>query len=333
LIEQKLLRLERMSSAEKVRHWGQEKPWELEGTALRFPRIKEVAPPQIALDGRGNITRMPSLIGRPCFGQVAAYLRHGGGRYVFSPRTRSMQPTRCTKCLASKACAFVAEQRLVSTPTLADLYREWRSLGGRDYTWPKKGSPGTAAVAYRPLLRELRNLTFASVNDQRVQEHYVAVIRVKSEKDRERKRRERAKRTIEKARAGEITCEVQTVLDGHRAWRAVEHYKACQHPEAPKCLRRLPIDTSRFDANVWAAYNRVRFRGETPNPYNCSVELHRMGLEQDRSINALRDRVRRSIERLHVLERLRLDGAAEPVWPRFKRKDLPEGLEPFLPTS
>ena len=329
MIEQKLLRLERMSSAEKVRHWGQEKPWELEGTRLKLPGIKGFFAAQVGLDDRGNIMRMPTLIGRPCFGQPTAYLRHGGLQFAYSQK--GWQPTRCTKCAVRNACEFVAERRLQSTPKLAELYQEWRSLGGRELTWPKKGASGTAAVRYRELLVELQKLTFTSVNDLKAHDHYEAVIQKKLATDRERKRR--AREAINKARTGEITPAVGQVLDGHRAWRAVEHIKACRHAEAPKCLRKLPIDTSRFDANVWTAYNRVKLRGETPNPYSCSVELHCMGLEQNRSINALRDRVKRSIERLHVLERLRLDGATEPVWPRFKRKDLTEGLEPLLPPT
>lgn len=333
MIEKKLLSLERMSSAEKIRYWGQKKPWVIDGITLRLPRIQQLAPPQVAVDGNGNITRMPLLIGRPCFGQVTAYLRHGGTTFAYSPRTRSMHPTRCTKCLARTACKFVAQERLESTPTLTQLYREWRGSGGRVYTWPKKGPPGTAAVHMRSLLRELQQLTFTSINDHRVQQHYESVIRQKAATDRERKRRERAKQAIEKARAGEINSDVQVVFRGHRAWHAVEHIKASRHPMAPKCLRKLPIETSRFDAAVWEAYNRVKLRDVNPNPYSCSVELQRMGIEQHRSINALRDRVKRSIDRMHVLERLRLDGATEPVWPRFTRKDITEDLEHIPPTT
>ena len=122
MIEQKLLRLEQMSSAEKIRYWIQEKPWHMDGSRLRLPRIKEVPAGQIKVDN-GMVTRMPLVIGRPCFGQPTAFMRHGDGRLIYSPRRKSWHPTRCGRCPASQACQFVAEERLRSTPKVAELYR------------------------------------------------------------------------------------------------------------------------------------------------------------------------------------------------------------------
>jgi hypothetical protein len=333
LIEQKLLRLEQMSPAEKVRHWIGDKAWTLDGKQLRLPRIRPFSPAQVAVDGRGNVTRMPLLIGRPCFGQVSAFLRHGGGQTVYSPRQKSWHPTRCARCPVSKACEFVAEERLRSTPALSNLYRDWRNLGGRDQTWPKSGPRGTAAVKLRELLLELQKMTFTTHRDHEVQDRYQRVIEAKLAKDRERKRRERERQAIEKAKAGDITPAVEQVLDGHRMWRAVEHRKAGSHPKAPKWLRHLPPDAHIFDANVWLAHTRVWLRGNAPNPYSCAVEFHRIGLEVNRSVNALRDRVGRSIDRLHRLQRLHLDDAGHPVWPRFTISDLKEGVRLIPPTD
>jgi hypothetical protein len=116
-------------------------------------------------------------------------------------------------------------------------------------------------------------------------------------------------------------------------WRAVEHKKACGHPEAPKSLRHALPETSMFDAHVWVAHTRVWLRGVAPNPYSCATELHQMGLERQRSVNALRDRVRRSIDRMNMLERLRLGDQENPVWPKFRLADLKEGLRYQPPTS
>jgi hypothetical protein len=333
LIEQKLLQLEQMSSAEKIRYWVGEKPWHVEGKRLRLPRVRGISPGQVALDADGNVTRMPLVIGRPCFGQPTAFMRHGGARYTYSPRQKSWHPTRCTRCPVSNACAFVAEERLQSTPKLRELYREWRNLGGRDQMWPQSGPMGSGAVKLRELLLELQKMTFTTHRDHEVQDHYQRVIEAKLVKDRERKRRERERRTIEKAMAGDITPEVEQVLDGHRMWRAAEHRKAASHAKAPKWLRHLPPDAHMFDANVWLAHTRVWLRGDNPNPYNCAVEFHRMHLEEDRSVNALRDRVGRSIDRLHRLQRLHLSDAKHSVWPRFTISDLKEGLRLIPPTN
>jgi hypothetical protein len=333
LLEQKLLRLEQMSSAEKIRHWVQEKPWELDGKRLRLPTCRPFSPGQIRLDHAGNITMMPPLVGRPCFGQPTAFLRHGNRRFVYSPRQKSYQPTRCERCPVKRACAFVAEERLQSTPKLADLYREWRNLGGADQTWPANGPAGTAAVRVRELLFELQKMAFTTHRDDEVRDHYERVVKAKLAKDRERKRRDRERQAIKKARAGEITPEVERVLHGHKTWRAVEHRKAAAHAAAPKWLRRAEKDDSLFDASVWLAHTRIWLRGRNPNPYSCALELHRMGLEQHRSVNALRDRVGRSIERMRRLQRLHINDQEHPVWPPFTLSDLKDGLRLQLPTS
>jgi hypothetical protein len=333
MIEKKLLRLERMSSAEKVRHWVQEKPWEIDGKGLKLPSVRAHPPSAFGLDDRGNIIRAPFFIGRPCFGQVTAFLRHGGGQYVWSPRQKSWQPSRCTRCPLSKACEFVAEQRLEATVELKAAYREWRYLGGRNQTWLPDGSWGPAAVRLPDILRELQRLAFKSIRDHDVQDHYERVVQAKLVQDRERKRRDRERHEVAKARAGEITPAVEQVLEGHQRWRAVEHRKASSNLKAPPWLRRLPPDASMFDANVWLAYVRVWLRGHTPNPYSCAKELHVLGIAKDRSVNALRDRVGRSIERMHRLQRLRLDGAPGPVWPPFTLSDLREGVRLIDPTN
>jgi hypothetical protein len=176
-------------------------------------------------------------------------------------------------------------------------------------------------------------MVFTSVRDQEVQRHYEQIIETKLVKDRERKRRDREKHAIAKARAGEITPAVEQILDGERMWRAVHHRWACNQPDAPKSLRHALPDMSLFDAYVWVAHTRVWLRGDTPNSYNCAAELQRMGREQERSVNALRDRVGRSIDRMHLLQRLRLDDRKGPVWPRFTLADLREGLRHQLPTQ
>src|SRR5689334_5411160 len=110
-----------MSSAEKIRHWAQEKPWEIDGKRLRLPPTRPFSPGQVEVVG-GFITRGPIPIGRPCFGQPTAFLRHGGARYIYAGPGRGNQPTRCARCPIREACEFVAVERLQCTPKLAELY-------------------------------------------------------------------------------------------------------------------------------------------------------------------------------------------------------------------
>jgi hypothetical protein len=325
VIEEKLLRLERMPHADKINHWGGKSPWKIDGANLKLP-FKSTAFPagHIQMDDRGNITRSPWLVNRPCFGQVTAFLRHGGNGHVFCPKTGGYQPDRCSRCPVAKACAFVCEKRLSCTPAIQELYLEWKHRGGRSSSWPKSGKPGSASVTLRRLLDVLRKHPFTSDNDDRVQKYYEGLINERRLKERERKRVERVKVAIENARHGELSQELKQVLNAQCVWRS-ERYKELQrHPSAPLSLRKGRGDTVMFDSLVWLARTRIELRGGRPNPSNCARELHVLGLEHARNHNALRDKTGRSLRRIGLLESISMPDNlnGDRVWPRFTIKHL-----------
>jgi hypothetical protein len=91
------LRLERLTHAEKVQHWGTENPWD----GLKLPRdVPAIKTGHILVDPAGNIVKMPPLIGRPCFGQVTAFLRHGGHQPFWNPVAKEVdeQPVHALPC-------------------------------------------------------------------------------------------------------------------------------------------------------------------------------------------------------------------------------------------
>lgn len=316
-----LERLERLSHGERIRHWGSEKPW----NGVRLPPIPKPFESSRVSVHRGDITAMPLLVGRPCFGQPTAIMRHGGGRQ-WNPRTQSWVPDRCGRCAVQAACKYVVAERLRSTPEIDDRYREWVHLGGREATWATKGPAGTAAVIYRDLIRLLTTqVMFTSVNDALVAAHYDELEERRRAKDAERKRKERAKRSLERARQGEFDEVVLNALHGQLAWRYAAHRRAQAHPQGPPQVIKAKT-ASIFDARVWLAKTRLTLRGITTNDSNVAREMQAIGFEQHRSHGALRDAVRRALGRIDRLERTRLPGESEPIWPLFGFRELADQL-------
>jgi hypothetical protein len=317
------LRLERQTHAAKIQHWSQEKPWDGLKLPKKLPFIKSG---HIQLDAAGNISRMPPLIGRPCFGQVTAYLRHGGHQPFWNPKVGQWMNSRCMRCPVRDACEYVCEERLRVTPAIEKAYREWRANGGRNSTWSKP-SGSMARIKYRDLLDLLKTtVAFSNSNDEIAIAHCEKVIEDRRIKDRDRKWKNRLRAQLESARAGEFDADVVDVLTRQRIWRQVQHMQARAHPNGPMQLKRVPDDASLFDSHAWVAKTMLELRGAAVNASSIATVMQSQGFDALRSQNALRDRVRRALTRIALLERLHLPGRSEPVWPAFGHRELREDL-------
>jgi hypothetical protein len=126
---QKIAALERLSHQEKIRHWAKPQPWKIDGKRLRLPGVDPLPIGHILIVD-GHIQRMPNLIGRPCFGQPTAYLRNWSRVPYYSHKTKSLLPFRCSLCAVRDACKYVAERRLVATPTISTARDAWEAAGG-----------------------------------------------------------------------------------------------------------------------------------------------------------------------------------------------------------
>lgn len=326
---EKILRLEQLTHAEKLRHWASLKPW----AGTRLPReVTQVKIGRIFLE-RGKITKMQPLIGRPCFGQVTAVLRHGGHQPFWNARTRTMMNSRCMRCTVRPACEYVVDERLQVTPEIQQAHREWKRHGGREATWKSDG-PTHAENCYRELLRLLTGtVQFSSVNDPIAVAYYEEILSDRRNKDQDRQCRRRLIDRLKRARAGEFDDEVIEVLHRHRIWRQFQHAAARQHEDGPRRLKQSPVNSSSFDAYVWLAKTRLTLQKKVPNDSNVAREMQSLGLELHRTHNALRDRVRRSLTRVALLERHQMPDRLEPVWPQFGSRELQEDLAFALPTS
>jgi hypothetical protein len=320
---QEVERLERLSHGERIRHWNSQKPWD----GIRLPTItKPFLAYRVQMEAPGNVMAMPLLVGRPCFGQPTAIMRHGGGERQWIGRTQSYGLDRCGRCTVREACKYVAFERLRATPKIDELYREWVHLGGRDATWSTNGPPGTVAVVYKRLIRHLTTeVEFKSVNDAQVAKYYDELAIQRRAKDAERKRKERTKASLERARRGEFDEPVASALHGQFVWRYVAHRRAQSHPQAPYQLKRSGT-ASKFDARVWLAKARLELRGIVTNDSNVAREMQVIGFERHRSHGALRDAVRRALSRIDRLERTTLPGEEDAIWPRFGARELRDQL-------
>lgn len=319
---EELLKLMSLSHVERLQQWNGQRPWE----GLRLPKkIVDLRPGHIQMRG-GDIVRMPLLIGRPCFGEVTAFLRHGGHQPFWNPRTKMFMDSRCMRCPVQSTCEFVASERLRATPEIDAAYRAWLAAGGRKSTWIKQ--PGYAAHRYRDLLRLLETqVRFTNVNNAAAAQFHQAALEQAREKDRLRQQAKRLRIRLQKLADGEFDPEVESILEKQRVWRMIQFRMLKQHAECPNNIRRTVDSSAEFDSWVWMAKTRIELRSEAVNPYRIAQELHRLGRETGRSVNALRDAVSRTLRRIATLERLHIDQRLAPVWPRFGKAELRAVLE------
>jgi hypothetical protein len=240
------------------------------------------------------------------------------------------------RCRVVSACEGLAEERLRATPDIGRAYLAWLRAGGRKATFKPRTASSLAKSLYRELLYLLRkDVQFTNDNDRVAIAHYEAVLEERREKDRSRQRNKRLRASMERARAGQFDTRTEAILNSHRVWRQIRHAESKRHPGAPRQLELAPPDSSVFDSQVWLAKTRLELRWKVANASNTAKEMQSLGFELRRSHNALRDRVRRSLTRVTLLERLQLPGRIEPVWPKFGQRELREALDfdPLRPAA
>lgn len=287
-------------------------PWE----GMRLPETK-IDRGQVNVIA-GNVTRMPELGGRPCFGNPIAWAVHGRAEFQ---RTRSgFQPTRCGRCKARPGCERVSEERLSITPEIREADAEFRTAGGLRSL--RSTNPQTAQRA----LRRLRDLLdahgeFTSANDEFAQNW------VPAERDRirtqatERKRKERAIAAARALRGRQIPDILLEHLERERQHRAIRYRQYRAVGLAPMMIKNDPKEENdRFTADVWLARERLAIMRKPTTAYGIATEMNDRDHAYGLSHESLRDRVRKALKRIEHLEQADMPGSSEPVWPRFDAK-------------
>ncbi len=101
--------------------WGNGKPW---GKG-NLNHQTSFGPDDVQTDGLGNITLMPLLHRKPCFGRPEVYLRQHGRKKTIKVygRDREVAASRCGSCLIAAACKKVVFERIKSDTNIRAAVR------------------------------------------------------------------------------------------------------------------------------------------------------------------------------------------------------------------
>jgi len=300
--------------------WAAEpRPWEgitLPETNISYAMVSVID---------GNVTRMPPLGGRPCFGNPIAWAVHGVVEYL---RTRTgLQHTRCGRCKARMGCLRVSEARLSITPEIREAYSNFRGAGGALAL--TSTHRGTASRMLGELIQRLAAYgPFTSVNDT----YALGWPSMRREELRQkatfRKQRERRRDAAVAFRNHEIPDVLSDWMDRERDHRVNRFGEYCKTGKAPLQVTIDPNGNNDcFTADVWLVRERLAIKGQSATPYGIAKEMRKIDRSYDLGFEVLRDRVRKALKRVDLLETTTFPGSADKVWDRFDaKKALIKGL-------
>ncbi|MEP2988465.1 MAG: hypothetical protein ABJN65_15710 [Parasphingorhabdus sp.] len=307
--------LEKMDTAEwpqKAIRWAKKEPTHYREVVARLPNKSEFGPDDVELDDFGNITDMPLLIGKPCFGIPTAFLRHGGKQSVYVHRQKKRQPSRCMKCNVRLACEKVCLARIKLIPEMKEAIQSWQDKGGRKglktpVKYPK------CDVAMQKIARLTKENPFQSSNDERVREHYKQKKIDFLEKDRLRKRRARARAL----KAGRLDDDVLDYFDRCRFYRLNLLREECRRAPLPPKLRHLDAQGMMNTTDVFLERSILLAEHSKVNPSVVAKRLMKKGKANGSSHNVLRARVSKDLQRIQFLESSRSSVRSGNIWPKF----------------
>lgn len=320
-----LLRMERMSYAQKIKHWGRRNAFEnADGRTIRFPNPPGFNRSQVIMRD-GHIVQAPPFFGRPCFGIPTAFLRHHQ-RPSGHDRNGRLIKTRCLSCNLHDTCGFVAWERLHISAEVQAAHRAFQRAGGTPAMWNKKGS-GVWRAPWRELIAALiSHGPLESVNDA-----FVAT-RCQELEDKlradalERKRKQRRRVERERAAKGEFSPDFLSVMRREKIYRRIRYEKALETGELPREFSHIPKGGERFDAEVWEVLQIQRFSSAKVTAYAVAKRMLEEGRIGHRDVNSARQRVGAAIKRSKKLERTKLDDG-KPVFPTLSVGEVLESIQ------
>lgn len=299
--------LELMTYEQKLRHWGdEENPWRPEVGRYRFSR-PSLGEFRVSMVG-GDITSMPKLLGRPCFGILTAYLRFRDA-VKWVPRAGMQPATRCGKCPVSTQCADVVKRRINYVPELKRCHDDWLLADGSREIVKTGWRDRRSGVLWRRMCKVALAHPCKSKNDVRVAEHYADKDQSQREADRARqaRKREQARRAgaidhgherdIERAMLGRAATVVQAINDARKN-------------DYPRALSRMPSESLKEMLEVWLGRELLRARQQKPT----AAAIARWVVANKKSNssaneNALAVRVSKDLKRITAFEKMSWNGA------------------------
>lgn len=313
----------------EVRRFGGSKPYlDSSGSRKNLSHRKNLQPDEVETDRRGNVTGMPLLKSKPCFGRPERLLR---GLFEAEPwydddGNRRLSETQCHRCEERSlgtflACLDVAAERIESDPAIEAAFVEWI-----DATGTASGSACFSGAHSRRWQAYLDAIAahggWSNINDDQVKVDAIAV----AAKERSRRReRSKARRQAERDRRGSlgqpVTAEFHKSIDLERGRRAallkgLRRVRG-EKPQDTLWLRNLPDETCERVADVWWARELVeRSRGFSTGKA-IAEELFASGRSNGMTMATLQARVSDDLRRIAKLEDA---SSGEPLWPKWSFK-------------
>ncbi len=307
--------LELMSYEEKVRYWAHAaNPWQPGGNRVKFGGV---ALPKSFRPGRleGNILSMPTLIGWPCFGIATARLRYRDAKKFV--KGRGVLPnSRCqTRCPVQEECERIVQHRIEQIPALKRAYDSWMQADGPRQMKPEKPHSNLSGSIFRVLALEAEKVSFTSVNDQRVAEHYHA----RAEEERARasdKKRSQRRKQLSTGELDEAHVRDLSVALNARLMRLKALWDQAQITRSPPYLAKLPKQSLVDLGRSWFGRELLKAQKQKHGATHVARWILDTKPEQARgTFDALVTRVSKDLNRIADFERRLLDG--EPIWPAF----------------
>lgn len=299
----------------RASRWGRDDSRKYRNANVRIKNQTPINDDEVITDGFGNITAMPLLVGKPCFGIPTAFLKYGGTQMVYVHRDKSLQPSSCMKCLNRASCERVAKERIENTPELMDAIQDWQDKGGRSGLKRPTKYP-KCKVAFEKVTRIVKFTPFRSSNDKAVRDFYEEQKRQFLEKDKLRKRKEREK----KIKAGQLDDQTIQWLERERKHRLFRLEAACRDEKLPPKLRHLDHQGVKNTADVWLEKNILELEKGRSSASAIATRLIANGRSNGLSHNSLRARVSTDLARIKFLEKHKAAAASESVFPVFNAK-------------
>jgi hypothetical protein len=290
--------LDLLTYQEKIDHWMGEQPWSPSGVSVRFKQAPTVF--KVSTDGDGNITRMPLLIGRPCFGIISAFLRFKDrSKFV---RGRGMLPdSRCAACNARIQCEKIIISRIKALPLLRQIYDEWLKADGPMIFMKSDGEGTRARTLLRRLCMVARSTPFTSVNDTVVASHYLEEDQIRLEKDRDRKAKERRKNQRSGILDERHTDDLKEAADRRR----LIIIGASLGPNPVSGFKNLPQDSIWDMMEVWHGRETLKAEHTNHNAPSIARWIIANGMRNNcKNYASLATRVAKDLDRIFRFEKI-----------------------------
>jgi nitrate/TMAO reductase-like tetraheme cytochrome c subunit len=309
-----------MTYREKTLHWAGPAPWNPGGSRLRFKQPKR-AFTAMTENKDGNVTYIPLLVGRPCYGIITAFLRY---KDEMKPvKGRGLLPaSRCSRCILRDSCQRLVKERIKASPAVKAAHEEWLKAEGPTKFKERDFEHTLAGRLWKRLTVAAADAGFTSCNDAAVIEHYQRQDQQALADDR---RRQAAKR--ERARkAGNVDAAHLADLKNAADDRLLNLTIARIAPIPPREFRGMPSESFIDLRNVWLGREVLRAQCKKCRAPDIARWIQVNGLRDASStFAALSTRVTKDLQRLEKFERVVWNGAPllKPFDPLVEYSTLP----------